>query len=229
MVVIALLFGGLTAAGNTNRRASLLTGSSGAITRCFAPFLHRRLEYKYEANGVWSMGAHAVPESANISAEVLVSTHLESTNNIKHRWVHTLEVVRMWQTKSYAKNGAPDTETKSMPIDLQFLVQIVQTDCEKFDEILHSPNLPPEALDFARGLAAMLILALPSDDNFQSIIRHGGLFGQSSTLLSTSKHRDIQSKSQSRGTTHVKKLINETHGFIQLDDGEKLPLRDETS
>ena len=230
MVAIAVLyFCRLTAAGASLRLASQLTGSSGAIPSCFAPFMNRRLEYRFDANGVWYMGAHAAPDSANISAVVLVSTHFESTDRIEHRWVHSLEVVKMWQTKSYAKYGAPNTETQSMPIDLKFTAHIVQTDCDKFDEILHSPDLPSQALDIVRGLALMLMLALPSDDDFESVIPNAGLSGQSPALLSTSKHRDTQSKSQFRSSTHVKKLINETQAFVQLDNGETLPVRDETS
>ena len=208
-----------------SRRASLLSGAaSEGLQRCFAPFLHRRVEYRLEANAAWGFGHH--DSTVGVSATVLVSTELAGeTKNALPAWVHTLDIMGMVHSKSYAGHGSPQTVTSLTPVNAgQFRVRIVQTDCNRFDDIIHSPRVSPQELDFARGLVSMIVFALPSDDaRFRAQILQAGLHGPRA-LLSINRDTDLGKR-----VTHVKRLINETRSSLSLEDKDAAPLRDEIS
>jgi hypothetical protein len=216
-------------AGESERRASLLFGDpSDGIRSCFAPFLNRLVEYRLDANAQWGFGTHIVPESAvNISATIMVSTQRVGTSKENFYWVHTLEVVSIWQTKSYAKQGSAATETGSMPVESpRFHVRMVQTECDKIDHIIHRPDVSAQALDLARGLPSIILLAIPSEVDYEADVRHQSLHGPSSALWSI--RRILRHDSASQHMTHVKRFVNDTRAPLRLRDGLTLPLRDET-
>jgi len=165
------------------RRASLLHGAtSDGMQECFAPFLHRQVEYHLEANAAWGFGSHVAKDSTNVSATVLVSTQLAAGRD-KLSWVHTLEVVRLWRTKSYAAAGSPQTVTASMPDDsARFRIRIFQRECNALDDIIHSPDVSPQEVDFARGLANMIVFALPSGTDL------GNRFGMTILVTVIAQH-----------------------------------------
>ena len=218
--------------GGHRRRALTLAGKSpDGVHSCFAPFLDRQVEYRLVANAMWGFGAHAIPDStANISATVLVSTELGSACHFEEQscWMHTISVINIRHVTSYAMHGSPETITESMPSESAgFRVQIVQSECDKFDYILHSPDLSQQALDFARGVSSMILFALPSLEPFEKIVRHEGLHGDSPALLSVRRRLHPQ---QGKGhVTHVQKKLNETKAPIRLDDGQTVHLRNEIS
>jgi len=208
-----------------SRRASLLSGAaSEGLQRCFAPFLHRRVEYRLEANAAWGFGHR--DSTVGVSATVLVSTEVAGeTKNALPAWVHTLDIERMWHSKSYASHGSPQTVTSSIPVNAgQFRVRIVQTDCNRFDDIIHSLHVSPQELDFARNLVWMIVFALPSEDaHLRVTIQENGLHGPRS-LLSINHVTDL-----GKQVTQVKRLINVTRSPLVLEDKHAIPLRDEIS
>jgi len=132
----------------------------------------------------------------------------------------------MVHSKSYAGHGSPQTVTSLTPVTAgQFRVRIVQTDCNRFDDIIHNAHVSPQELDFARGLASMIVFALPSDDaRFRATIQHAtGLHGQRA-LLSINRVTIL-----GKHVTHVKRLTNETRSPLFLEDRNAAPLRDEIS
>ena len=240
-VLLSLLFAYSAGNPTARERRTLVLPGSGGLRSCFAPFLNRQVEYRVDANAVWGFGKHVVKEStANVSANVIVSTQLTSTGQEKSYWIHTLEVVRVWSTKSYAGQGAPQTETESMPVQsARFLVRIVQTQCDRLGDIIHSPDVSPEKLAFARGLASIILLTLPSgaDTDFEEEVLHDGPNGPRPALLSIHRrqpsalrdHSDSDNDAQNF-VTHVTRLLNESEAPIVLhEDGSEVPLRDEIS
>jgi hypothetical protein len=115
-----------------------------------------------------------------------------------------------------------------MPIKSDgFRVQFLQTQCDDLDEILHSPGLTPQALDFARGLSSMIPFALPSQEPFEKIVRRVDLNGASPTRLSVRRRPHPQ---PGKGhVTHVHKSVNESKAPIRLDNGQTVHLRNEVS
>ena len=246
LLILGLLLVLAPSAGGANqherRTATLLYGvPSDGFQSCFAPFLHRQVEYQLNANAAWGFGNHATKHStANVSAIVRVSTQLGSAGSKETVfWVHTLEVVRMWSTKSYADNGSPQTQTQSNPRESpRFRVRIVQRECSKFSDIIHSPHVSAEELKFAHGLAPMILFSLPSADDVESEIHQEGPHGPRPALFSIHRVRnpnalksdDRQKRGQTHMyVTHVKSLVNETKAPIRLSDGTAVPLRDEIS
>ena len=227
LAVTHLLFCALASAApgaKEPRRASLLHGAtSDGMQECFAPFLHRQVEYHLEANAAWGFGSHVAKDSTNVSATVLVSTQLAAGRD-KLYWVHTLEVVRLWRTKSYAAAGSPQTVTASMPDDsARFRIRILQRECNSLDDIIHSPDVSPQEVDFARGLASMIVFALPSGTDLGESIRHDdSRHGHRTALLSIHRVKDF-----GQYVTHVTRVVNETRSSIFLDNGNTVPLRDE--
>jgi hypothetical protein len=235
LVLLSLLFAYSAGIPTARERRTLALPGSGGVRSCFAPFLNRQVEYTVNANAVWGFGNHVVKEStANVSANVLVSTQLASREKTSY-WVHTLEVVRIWTTKSYAGQGSPRTETESMPVQSSFFrVRIVQTQCDRLGDIIHSPDVSPEMLEFARGLVSIILLTLPSgaDTDFEEEVLHDGPNGPRPALLSI--HRDRQPSAlrddEQNFVTHVTRLLNESKAPIVLhEDGSEVPLRDEIS
>jgi len=227
-LVLMLLAAG---ADGHRRRAMTLAGKSpDGLHTCFAPFLDRQVEYRLLANAMWGFGAHVIPDStANISATVLVSTELGSAcKKAQPCWVHTIGVLNVRHVKSYAMHGSSETQTESMPSESAgFRVRFLQTSCDNFDEILHSPGLTPQALDFARGLSSMILLVLPSEAPFEKIVRHEGQNGAIPTRLSV-RRRPHPQPGQGH-VTHVHKSVNESKAPIRLDNGQTVHLRNEVS
>ena len=228
---ITLLLLMWSAYGDQHRRAAsrLLEASDGSGS-CFAPFLGRRVEYRLNAAAAWGFGKHTVSDrTANISAVVHVSSQLAGARESKPHWLHAIEVEGISQSKTYAKRGAPQTATASMPLEsARFRVLITQRDCGRFDDIHYDPTVPPAALEIARGLALMIPLALPSQAEVEAVIEYTDFHGASPALLSIRRQAHANHLSGNY-TTRMRRSVNVTKAPLWLDDGRALPLRDETS
>ena len=220
-VALLLLCTLVSAATGTKerRRASLLSGaSSDGMQECFAPFLHQQVEYRLESNTTWGFGSHVATDS--MSATVLVSTQLAGGHKLS--WVHSLEVMQIRRKKAYGAEESPRTATASMSDDSdRFRIRIVQRECNAMDDIIHSADVSVEEEDFARGLANMIIFALPSDTVLGETIWHDdSLHGHRTALLSIYRVKDL-----SKYVTHVTRLVNETRRPIFLANGNTAPFR----